>query len=140
MNIRLFQPEDYDKVFQLWKEVFPENTDSSYSRKDVERFLERNPETSFVALDENENIIGAVLAGHDGRRGYIYHLGIREGFRSSGIGKKLVQAALDVFGRLGIRKAQLSVFDSNVSAKEFYKKLGFKVRTELNVLTVDILK
>lgn len=89
----------------------------------------RNPETCFVA--EDDGIVGVIIAGNDGRRGYIYHTAVREGKRGQGIATALVNAALDGLKKCGINKAALVVFDRNMHGNSFWEKLGFTQRTDL---------
>ena len=98
MLIRTMNISDYEKVYALWmscKNMGFNNLDDS--REGIDRFLKRNPNTSFVAL-ENDEIIGIVLAGHDGRRGYVYHMSVREENRHQGIGTSLVDKCLSAQG------------------------------------------
>ena len=83
-------PGDYDKVYSLWKSIKGfgiRKVDDS--RVGVEAFLKRNPTTSVVA-EEGGDIVGAILCGHDGRYGYMYHVCVKEEYRRQGIGQKMV--------------------------------------------------
>ena len=94
MIIRLMALSDYEQVYQLWLSCAGmglNNLDDS--REGIERFLKRNPETCFVA-EKDEKIIGVIIAGNDGRRGYIYHTAVNPDYRKQGIGKKLVDNAM----------------------------------------------
>lgn len=137
--IEEFQMKDYDEVFDLWKHVFPKNTDSSYSRDRVEFFLKRNPGTSFVAWWEGK-IVGAVLAGNDGRRGYIHHLGLLEEYRGRGIGALLLQKAESAIAELGIDKVNLLVFTENEGAKKFYDQKGYSKRDDIDFFSKWLVK
>ena len=111
MTIRTMNIADYDKVYNIWmscKNMGFNNLDDS--RDGIGQFLERNPNTSFVAVEHNE-IIGIILAGHDGRRGYIYHMSVAEEYRKQGIGAKLVERSLTALKQEGINKAALLVFN-----------------------------
>ena len=93
MTIREMRPEDYGAVYDLWmscKNMGFNNLDDS--REGIERFLKRNPHTSFVA-EEGDQLAGIVLAGQDGRRGYIYHLSVAEGHRRRGVGALFARSA-----------------------------------------------
>ena len=106
--IRNMTPEDYDEVYALWRscpEMELNNLDDS--RQGVLRFLARNPETAFVAEEEGR-VAGVLLAGSDGRRGYIYHAGVRPEFRGRGIGTALVEAALEKLRALGITRQEVA--------------------------------
>lgn len=122
---------DYDAVYSLWLSCKGMGlNDLDDSRGGMERFLERNPETCFVTEDGGK-IIGAVIAGNDGRRGYIYHTAVSPKHRGQGIAKRLVNTALEALKALGINKAALVVFERNSGGNAFWEKLGFTVRDDL---------
>lgn len=131
MNIRMMKIEDYEEVYALWlscKGMGLNNLDDS--KEGVERFLKRNPETCFVAEKENE-IVGVIIVGNDGRRGYIYHTAVHPDYRHNGIATKLVNQAMLVLKSIGIHKVALVVFDRNVAGNAFWERLGFSVRDDL---------
>ncbi|XMB86084.1 GNAT family N-acetyltransferase [Mycoplasmatota bacterium WC44] len=129
MEIKLMTIEDYDKVYQLWiNGMGMRNLDDSY--EGIEKFLKRNPTTNYIAQVEND-IIGVILCGHDGRRGYIYHTAVDSYYRGEGIGKKLVNTALEALKKEGINKAALVVFNSNDLGNKFWQSLGFDKRDDL---------
>lgn len=131
MNIRSMRAEDYDALYALWLSCHGmglNNLDDS--REGVERFLVRNPDTCFVCEDNGE-LIGAVMAGNDGRRGYIYHTCVREEYRHQGIGKKLVDMVMSALESLGIHKAALVVFARNEAGNAFWENLGFTTREDI---------
>lgn len=131
MNIRMMKIEDYEEVYALWlscKGMGLNNLDDS--KEGVERFLKRNPETCFVAEKENE-IVGVIIVGNDGRRGYIYHTAVHPDYRHNGIATKLVNQAMLVLKSIGIHKVALVVFDRNVAGNTFWERLGFSVRDDL---------
>ena len=100
------------------------------SREGIIRYLERNPNTCFV--DEQEGTItGAILAGHDGRRGYIYHTAVNPAYRRQGIGTALVNAALHALANEGIIKVALVAFSRNDAGNAFWERLGFTARGDL---------
>lgn len=128
--IRKMTIADYDSVYSLWLSCRGMGlNDLDDSREGIERFLMRNPDTCFVA--EDGDIVGVIIAGNDGRRGYIYHTAVREERRKEGIATALVEAALDGLKRCGINKAALVVFDRNTLGNSFWEKHGFTVRNDL---------
>lgn len=131
MIIRTMKIEDYEKVYDLWinTEGMGLNT-ADDSREGIEKYLLRNPDTCFVAED-NGNIAGVIMSGHDGRRGFIYHIAVKQEYRRQGIGKNLAASALAALEAEGIQKAALVVFEKNAPGNLFWEKIGFTVREDL---------
>lgn len=131
MTYRKMVIDDYDKVYDLWINTKGMGlNDVDDSREGIERYLRRNPETCFVC-EEDEDIIGVILCGHDGRRGYIYHTAVRESCRRRGIGGRLVELAMEAFEAEGISKAALVVFERNELGNSFWESVGFTPREDL---------
>ncbi len=131
MRIRLMTIDDYEKVYELWMSCAGmglNNLDDS--KEGIELFLNRNPETCFVAEIENV-IVGVIIVGNDGRRGYIYHTAVNLLYRKQGIAKNLVKAAMNALQKSGINKVALVVFDRNETGNDFWEKMGFTVRNDL---------
>lgn len=130
-EIRLMTPEDHERVLRLWKSVpgigLREYDDG---REGFARFLRRNPRTCFAASDGGE-IVGTILAGHDGRRGFLYHVAVSPDHQGQGIGRRLTEAAMEALSREGIFKTALVVFADNAGGNEFWEKLGFAARPDL---------
>ena len=99
------------------------------SKEGIEIFLKRNPDTCFVAI-EKEKIVGVIMAGHDGRRGYIYHTAVKPTNRKQGIGKELVENVIKSMYSLGIIKVALVVFDKNEVGNAIWKKQAYTVRND----------
>ena len=130
--------QDYEKVYELWMSCKNMGfNDIDDSKEGISRFLERNPNTSFVAI-ENEKLIGIILGGHDGRRGYIYHLAVNENYRKNGIGSELVKNCLDAFKQEKISKVALLVFKYNEVGNSFWEKQGFILREDINYRNVAL--
>lgn len=131
MEIKLLTIEDYDNVYQLWtntKGMGMRSLDDSL--EGIEKLLKRNPTTNYIAQVEND-IIGVILCGHDGRRGYIYHTAVDSDYRGKGIGKKLVNTVLEALKKEEINKVALVVFNSNDLGNAFWQSLGFHKRDDL---------
>ena len=131
MTIREMTIEDYKQVYDLWIHTTGmglNNLDDS--EEGIEKFLKRNPTTCFVAEQEGK-IIGVILAGHDGRRGFIYHTTVNQECRKQGIGKALVDHVLDALEKEGIHKVALVVFERNQLGNAFWEKQGFTDRDDL---------
>ena len=131
LTIRSMVIDDYDQVDALWLSCAGmglNNIDDS--QVGIEKFLQRNPTTCFVAEIESQ-IVGAIMAGNDGRRGFIYHTAVDSNFRQRGIGETLVKKALEALQKLKITKVALVVFDKNQIANDFWEKQGFSMRDDL---------
>ena len=131
MLIRKMTMDDYDKVYDLWihaSGVGVNTTDDS--REGIAKYLARNPDTCFVAM-VGEEIIGVTLAGHDGRRGFIYHTSVRDSEREKGVGRALVQRAMEALEREGISKVGLIAFAANEGGNVFWEKMGFIARQDV---------
>lgn len=131
MQIRKMTINDYEKVYQLWTNTPGMGMRSvDDSKEGIAKYLNRNPETCFVAESENE-IIGIILSGHDGRRGFIHHTAVNEAVRKQGIGTALLNAALEALKRQGINKVALVAFCTNKLGNSFWESQGFIERTDL---------
>lgn len=131
MLIRKMAITDYDQLYSLWLSCAGMGVNSLDDTKDgIARFLERNPDTCFVAAVD-KSIIGAVMVGTDGRRGYIYHTAVHPDYRKHGIAKTLVDTALSAVENLGINKVALVVFGANKGGNEFWEKMGFTSRNDI---------
>jgi len=130
-TIKPFFISDYDAVYALWLSCSGmglNNLDDS--REGIKQFLQRNPTTCFTAVSDDA-VIGVILAGHDGRRGFIYHTAVDPNRRKEGIGKALVETAMEALKAEGIHKVALVVFDHNKEGNAFWEKLGFTSREDL---------
>lgn len=131
MEIRNMRLDDYDSVYDLWLScpgMGLNNLDDS--REGIAKYLIRNPDTCFVAVEQGK-IIGAILTGHDGRRGYISHTAVSQNYRRQGVGKQMVKTALDALKAQGINKVNLVVFAGNEQGNAFWEKMGFTKRPDL---------
>lgn len=134
---------DYEKVYRLWLSCQGMGLNNIDDSKDgIDRFLQRNPDTCFVA-EEDGKLAGVIIAGNDGRRGYIYHTAIDPAQRRKGIASKLVDTALRALRDLGIIKVALVVFDRNAAGNAFWENIGFTDRKDLvyrNKALTDIVR
>ncbi|MBQ8965220.1 GNAT family N-acetyltransferase [Ruminococcus sp.] len=131
MKFRKMTIADYDKVYGLWLDTKGMGlNDVDDSREGIERYLKRNPTTCFVCED-NDEIIGVILCGNDGRRGFIHHTAVKEDRRRQGIGGELVRLALEALGKEKISKCALVVFERNALGNSFWKAQGFTEREDL---------
>jgi ribosomal protein S18 acetylase RimI-like enzyme len=132
--IREMAIQDYDEVLALWRTSEGVGLSDADSEEGVARFLARNPGLSFVARD-GEHLVGAVLCGHDGRRGYIHHLAVSESHRRQGLGRALVARCLSALRRDGIGKCHIFVFADNQDTLTFWKSIGWTQRVELVMMS-----
>ena len=128
----------YENVMTLWKESEGIGLSRADSKESIRFYLERNPNMSLVAKESNGTLVGAVLCGHDGRRGYIHHLVVRSDYRRQGIGRKLVEECLSRLQAAGIQKCHLFIINDNLSGIAFWKSLGWIPRTDIGVISKDI--
>ena len=132
VTIREMKLEDYDSVRTLWMTIRGFGIRSiDDSREGVSRFLKRNPCTSVVALDGGR-VVGAILCGHDGRRGCFYHVCVDEDYRKRGIGKAMAVFAMKALQKEEINKVSLIAFKQNEVGNHFWKSVGWTFREDLN--------
>ncbi len=132
MTIRTMTIEDYDGVYALWMSIKGFAIRSvDDSREGVEVFLKRNPTTSVVA-EEGGRITGAILCGHDGRRGCMYHVCVAEEYRMRGIGRQMVVMAMEALRKEKINKVSLIAFTQNDIGNAFWNRIGWTKREDLN--------
>jgi ribosomal protein S18 acetylase RimI-like enzyme len=130
-ELREMNMNDYGAVYTLWKdsEGLKLNSEDD-SRESIKRFLARNPDLSYVAIDKGQ-IVAAALCGSDGRHGYIHNLAVAKSHRRQGIGKSLVGRCMFALMRMGIHRCHLFVLGDNQAGLEFWKSLGWQQRVEL---------
>ena len=135
MNIQITEmtAADCDEVVSFWQKQEGVGLNESDTPKAIATFLSRNPGMSFIVRDGNQ-IVAAVLCGHDGRRGYLHHLAVAPTYRRQGIGKRMVQHCLDRLRQRGIPKCNIFLFAGNSEGKEFWEAVGFKDRIDLRVM------
>ena len=132
IEIRPMTEADYDNVYKLWVTIRGFGIRSiDDSAEGVGRFLRRNPTTSMVALD-GEQVVGAILCGHDGRRGCFYHVCVHAGYRKQGIGKAMAVACMRALQAEQINKVSLIAFKRNEVGNRFWKSVGWTFRDDLN--------
>lgn len=138
--IRKMTINDYSDIYHLWLSCKGMGlNDVDDSRNGISRFLERNPDTCFVA-EKDGKLVGVIMAGNDGRRGYIYHTAVNPSFRKQGIGSMLVKAALDALKQLGISKVATVVFEKNGYGNAFWEEQGFTVRPDLTYRNKSLIQ
>lgn len=131
-QIREMKLEDYDEIYKLWMSIHGFGIRSiDDSKEGVARFLERNPSTSVVAVQDGR-IVGTIMCGHDGRRGCFYHVCVHEDYRKRGIGKSMAVACMRALQKEQINKVSLIAFKSNEIGNRFWQGEGWTFRDDLN--------
>ena len=125
IQTREFAIEDYAAAGELWKRVEGVEIAEGDDREGVAQFLARNPGLSRIATD-GPAIVGVAFCGHDGRRGYIYHLAVDPTYRGRGVGKRLVGECLEGLRRVGLQRANIMVATDNPRGREFWSKCGWE--------------
>ena len=136
--IRKMTIDDYEGIFHLWVNTEGMGLRSLDDSKDgISMFLERNPHTNFVVLDDDK-IIGAILCGNDGRRGYIYHTVVEDKYRKQGIATRLIETAVAALQNEGITRVCLNVMETNEQGKAFWQKRGWEKKDFLGFYSKSI--
>jgi len=132
MEIRRCVAADEGAVSALWREVFPEAPPWNHPESDFVRKLRVQPELFFVAVREG-GVVGTVMGGYDGHRGWLYHLAVLPSSRGQGIGRALVERVECELMKLGCPKLNLQVRSSNLEVRSFYEQLGYKVEDHMSL-------
>lgn len=132
MNIRLYQESDTESVSALWHEVFPNKPDHNAPELVISQKLTIQPELFFVA-EIDSAIVGTIMAGYDGHRGWLYTVAVRPQYRRLGIGSQLVRHAESAVIAMGGPKINLQVRADNAEVVMFYEKLGYVVEERISM-------
>lgn len=132
-----FTMKHYEGALSLWKGINGLGISSADDKENIRRYLKRNHGCSFVAI-YNGIVIGTILGGHDGRRGYIHHMAVKNEFHKQGIGKELVKKSIEMLKKEGMEKCHIFVFKRNNEAKQFWQKLKWCTREELEIMSINI--
>ena len=141
MIIERMKIDDYDEIHQLWSSTNGTTLRAvDDSKEGIARFLKRNPHNNFICRI-NGNIIGGILCGHDGRKGFIYHTVVNERYRNRGIGKSLVAKVIKSLKEENITKIGVLVNSDNRSGNDFWESLGFEYINDVKyrILPLDEL-
>lgn len=136
VTIRQMDIADYDAVMELWERTEGMSLKTADTRASIASYLARNPTLSFVA-EHGHVIVGAVLVGTDGRRGYLQHLAVSAHYRGQKLGRRLVEHVIQSLANLGICKTHLFVCNDNHNAQKFYEKLGWFPRDEVRMYSFN---
>ena len=134
MQIRPMTINDYDEVFAMWQITTKRALSKADERDQIERYLLRNAGMSQVAVVDGK-IVGTVLAGHDGRRGFIHHMAVLPDYRRRHIGHRLAEKAIEMISRDGIDKTHIFCYQNNEMGQNFWKDFGFEKRDDVFVFS-----
>jgi N-acetylglutamate synthase len=133
--IRAMTKEDLPFVLHLWR-----TTDGLTLSEDVDspealnEFVSRNQAHCFV-IEHGKRIIGAIIGGTDGRRGYLYHLAVAQDQRKKGYGRALAESCAKSFEQIGILKCHAMVRSDNPEGRGFWEHLGWQRREDVEILS-----
>jgi len=136
MITREMRIADHDMLIDLFSNTPGVTVREADSREATEYYLERNPQLNFVAID-NDQIVGCVMCGHDGRRGYLQHLIVRDDYRRQGIGQRLFLMCTNSLAKIRILKTHIFVFRNNDLANSFWSKNGWYLRQDINMYSYN---
>ena len=132
-----FGMQHFDAVLRLWRKSEGIALGASDSRSSIRAYLARNGGMSSVAMSGGK-VAGVVLAGHDGRRGFLHHLAVDPRFRRQGVGRGLVDRSLCQLRDAGMEKCHLFVINRNAGGIAFWKSVGWTSRTDITIMSKDI--
>ncbi|QHW35396.1 GNAT family N-acetyltransferase [Paenibacillus rhizovicinus] len=128
---------DYDQMLALWNAIEGLALSAADSKPNIAMYLERNPGLSYV-FEADGLIVGTVLCGHDGRRGFIYHAAVNPAYRNQRIAQQLISKSLQGLREAGIDKCHLFVLDDNEIGQAFWSRRGWEKRSGFAVYSTDV--
>lgn len=131
--------DHYDGIFALWSSTPGISLSAADTRENIEAYLHRNPEQSFVCKHDGW-LVGSILCGNDGRRAFVYHLAVDEAHRGQGIAAQLLDRAIEAQMALHIDKCALFVLRENLNAISFWEHAGFAMVQEAATMAKVIVK
>lgn len=132
MKIVTYRDDNFDAVKGLWREAFPDDPPWNAAEVAIPAKTKAQPELFLLAVEEGE-VVGSIMAGYDGHRGWIYAVAVRASRRASGLGTTLVREAEQRLADLGCVKVNLQVRADNASVIAFYKGLGYSVEERISM-------
>lgn len=136
MEIRPMTIADYDEVYAMWQTTSKRALSAADERDQIRRYLDRNKNMSQVAVVDGK-IVGTVLAGHDGRRGFIHHMAVLPQYRRRRIGHSLAEKAIEQIKAQGIDKTHIFCYQNNETGQSFWRDFGFEKRDDVFVFSLD---
>lgn len=136
MLIREMTIEDYEEVYQMWQTTSKRALSKADEKPQMERYLKHNAGMSQVAVIDGK-IVGTVLAGHDGRRGFIHHMAVMPEYRRNRIGHSLAERAIEKIQSEGIDKTHIFCYQNNETGQSFWRDFGFVKRDDVFVYSFN---
>ncbi|MCX8160099.1 MAG: GNAT family N-acetyltransferase [Candidatus Saccharicenans sp.] len=133
--IRKFSLDDYERVLQLWRQCnLPLKPEGRDSLEEIRRQLEL-PQVIFLVAEKEGQVVGTVLATHDGRKGWINRLAVDPAFRGQGLGQLLVRAAERELEAAGLLMFAALIEEDNLPSLRLFEKLGYTVHPDIKYFT-----
>ena len=129
---RVYRKADFAEVRTLWQQVFPDDPPWNRAEEAVPAKLAIQPDLFLVASD-GANVIGTIMAGYDGHRGWLYAVAVSESHRRAGVGSALVREAEIRLAALGCRKVNLQIRATNIQVQAFYDRLGYGTEDRISM-------
>lgn len=136
-TIRAMTPDDLPAAIALWSTAEGVSVGEGDSHEELARYLQRNPGASQVVC-EGGRLVGAVLAGHDGRRGFLYHLAVASDRRGRGYGRLLAERSLAVLREAGLRRVLILVARDNATGRAFWTRCGWEGMEFAEPMGIDL--
>ena len=133
MKIEKFTMDLYEEIVMLWRKAGI-SVGSSDTREEIEIVLQRNPNLFLIGKIHNK-VIGVVIGGFDGRRGYVHHLAVDPDYQKKGYGKMIMDELIEKFRKIGVHKIHLFIEKYNKNVVEFYRYLGWDIRDDLIMMS-----
>ena len=137
MIYREMLAQDYSAAYKLWENTEGMGLSAADSEEEITSYLQRNVGLSQICEDEDGNIAGTALCGHDGRRGFMYHVAVSTSYRGMGVGRALVNRCLQKLREEGIAKCHLMVIGDNDLGRGFWGGLGWQFRDGIALYSQD---
>jgi ribosomal protein S18 acetylase RimI-like enzyme len=133
MKIETFSMESYDDIISIWRKAGI-NVGSTDTKDEIKRILDINPQL-FLVGKIDQKIIGVVIGGFDGRRGYVHHLAVDSDYQKKGYGKMIMDELIARFRKMGVHKVHLFIEKYNKEVVNFYLNLGWEIRDDLIMMS-----
>lgn len=130
--VRVYESADFAGVDALWREAFPAYEPRNWAANSIPKKLAFQPELFFVAA-EDRRIVGTIMAGYDGHRGWLYSVAVAKDRRRQGVGAALVSEAERRLIALGCAKINLQMEESNAAVSGFYQRLGYAIEPRVSM-------